>query len=58
MRARLALFALRPALALARGFRSDPVGTPADDAGAVRVVVTHDPGIGGYAIALTLAEGA
>jgi hypothetical protein len=37
-------------------FSSNPLCTLTHDAGRVRVVVTHDPAIQEYAIALTLAE--
>ena len=54
----LALFALLPAPALAWEFRADPVCTLSHAAEAVQVVVTHDPMIGDYAIALTLTDSA
>jgi hypothetical protein len=37
-------------------FSTNPLCTLTHDAGSVRVVVTHDPAIPEYAIALTLAE--
>jgi hypothetical protein len=53
----LLLLALIPAPALAWEFRADPICTLTHAAAAVQVIVTHDPAIGDYAIALTLAEG-
>jgi hypothetical protein len=57
MRLALAL-ALLPLPALAWEFRPDPVCTLTHAEDGVQVVVTHDPLIGDYAIALRLTDGA
>lgn len=52
-----ALLALIPLPAFGWQFQPDPVCTIAHDAGHLRLVVTFDPALPEYAIALTLSDG-